>query len=61
MLYTAEENPQVIVTVDDMPAVCASLDCDYTYVANNVSITDFTFDGTQNASMNISSQVDDFK
>ena len=55
MLYTAEENPQVIVTVEDMPAVCASLNCDYTYIENNVTISDFTFDGTSTATMNISS------
>lgn len=30
-LYTAHEIPQVIVTVGDMPAVCAFAECGYEY------------------------------
>ena len=45
MLYTAEDTPQVKVTVEDMPAVCASLDCGYEYVPATSSIENFAFDG----------------
>lgn len=31
MLYHAASKPQVLVTVDDMPALCANLNCDYLY------------------------------
>lgn len=47
MLYTAEDTPQVKVTVDDMPAVCASLDCGYQYVSADSSIENFAFDGNR--------------
>lgn len=30
-LHTAHTKPQVMVKVDDMPAVCASVQCDFTY------------------------------
>jgi len=29
--YTYEEKPQVIVTIDEFPALCRHLDCDYEY------------------------------
>ena len=44
-LYTAEQKPQVLVTVDDLPAVCATLDCGYTYVAASALVTDFSLTG----------------
>lgn len=31
MLRTVETKPQVIVTVDGLPAVCHNLTCDFTY------------------------------
>ena len=46
MLYTAETEPQVIVTVDDTPAICANNNCGYEYVTNTNAITGFTYDGT---------------
>ena len=30
--YTIEEKPQVIVNIDEYPALCVNLDCDYTYI-----------------------------
>lgn len=35
-----------MVTVDDLPAVCAGLDCDYTYIACPADITSFSVSGT---------------
>jgi len=32
-LHTAETQPQVIITVDGLEAVCDSLNCSYKYVA----------------------------
>ena len=31
MLYTSATKPQVLVTVDGMPALCANLNCDFVY------------------------------
>ena len=31
-LYTDAQSPQVLVTVDDLPALCVNLNCDYAYV-----------------------------
>jgi len=44
-LHTAETSPQVIVTVDGIEAVCASLNCSYKYVPPVTKITNFTLDG----------------
>lgn len=46
-LHTAETKPQVIVSVDGIEAVCASLACDYTYVAAQAQIDSFSLTGTQ--------------
>jgi hypothetical protein len=32
MLYTVAQNPQVLVTVDGLPAVCPAANCDYSYI-----------------------------
>lgn len=45
-LYTNEEDPQVIVSVDGIEAACDSLACNYNYVASTSSITDFSLSGT---------------
>ena len=45
-LYTIENNPQLIVSIDGVEAVCDSLNCDYNYVAPASLITGFTYDGT---------------
>jgi hypothetical protein len=39
--YTREAIPQVLVTVDEFPALCTSLACDYTYYESAAVITDF--------------------
>ena len=48
MLKTYETKPQIIVSVDGLPAVCHNLTCDFTYVAPVGSVTAFTFDSTNN-------------
>ncbi len=45
-LHTAEPKPQVMVTVDDIEAVCASLDCGFNYVEPEANISDFNLVGT---------------
>jgi hypothetical protein len=45
-LHTVETSPQVIVTVDGVEAVCASLNCNYNYVAPLAEITSFSYSGT---------------
>jgi hypothetical protein len=44
-LHTIENDPQVIVTIDGIEAVCDSLKCGYNYVAPTSMITGFTYDG----------------
>lgn len=44
-IRTFEEKPQLIVTVNDVPAVCHNLTCDFTYIEPPVSMIDsFTYD-----------------
>jgi hypothetical protein len=45
-LFTDETKPQVTVTIDGMPALCASLSCDYTYEPVGAEITAMTVAGT---------------
>jgi hypothetical protein len=42
-LKTFETNPQLIVTVNDLPAVCHNLNCNYTYVTPVGEVTTFTY------------------
>jgi hypothetical protein len=44
MLETYEEKPQMIVEIDDMPAVCHSMDCGFTHIPAVGSVTSFVFD-----------------
>jgi hypothetical protein len=44
MLKTFESKPQLLVTVNDLPAVCHNLTCDYTYVEPAGAISSFTYD-----------------
>jgi len=41
MLETYEEKPQMIVQVDDMPAVCHSMDCQFTHIPAVGLVTEF--------------------
>jgi hypothetical protein len=34
MLYTPATSPQVLVTVNDLPAMCPAFNCDYAYKAS---------------------------
>lgn len=43
MLETYEEKPQMIVHVDDMPAVCHSMECSFMHVPAVGEVTSFTF------------------
>lgn len=42
LLYTDETTPQVMVTIDDQVALCASLACGYTYEAPIAEVTGMT-------------------
>ncbi len=44
-MYTNEVNPQVIVSVDGLEAVCDSLDCGFRYIEPTSNITDFSLSG----------------
>ena len=44
-LYTNESTPQVIVTIDGQIAICASLQCGYTYTGTPPLITGFSLNG----------------
>jgi hypothetical protein len=44
MLKTYETEPQVLVQIGDLPAVCHNLTCDYTYIEAVGEISAFTFD-----------------
>lgn len=64
MLYTNEENPQVIVTVNNMPAACVNLSCDYVYAdppalitGQTVSGNTVTIDGTNLPTTDISDTI----
>lgn len=46
MLETYEEKPQMLVEIDDMPAVCHSMDCGFTHIPAVGSITSFTLSGS---------------
>lgn len=46
MLKTYETEPQVIVKVKDLPAVCHNLTCDFTYTEPVGEVESFTFDET---------------
>jgi len=43
-LKTFEDRPQLIVSVNDLPAVCHNLNCNYTYVEpTGMKVTSFTY------------------
>lgn len=44
MLRTYETKPQLLVSVDGLPAVCRNVDCDFTYVETVGEVTAVTFD-----------------
>ena len=44
-LYTAETSPQVMVTVDGLPAICSEYKCGYTYTPASALITGFSLSG----------------
>jgi len=46
MLRTYETQPQVSVTVGDLPVACHNLDCDYAYIDAVGEVTSFSISGT---------------
>ena len=44
MLRTYETQPQLIVSVGDLPAVCHNLTCDFSYIEAQGQVTSFSFD-----------------
>lgn len=52
MLETYEEKPQMLVEIDDMPAVCHSMECEFTHIPAVGSVASFTFvEGTRTLTM----------
>jgi hypothetical protein len=49
MLRTYEEQPQVLVTVGDYPAVCHNMTCHYNYTVPEGEVTNFTYDSSTRA------------
>lgn len=45
-IHTEESQPQVIISIDGVEAVCHSLECGYTYKAPIASITNVELSGT---------------
>ena len=45
--YTRHADPQVVVEIDSMPAVCASTECDYVYYDGTSQITAFELSAQQ--------------
>ena len=46
MLRTYETKPQLLVTVDGVPAVCHNLTCDFAYINPDSEMVGFTYDET---------------
>jgi hypothetical protein len=44
MLRTYEVKPQLLVSVDDLPAVCHNMACDFTYMPPVGNVKSFTYD-----------------
>jgi hypothetical protein len=53
MLNTYETSPQMLVTVDTMPAVCHGMNCGYNTTAAVGSVTTFTYDDSNNRTLTI--------
>jgi hypothetical protein len=45
MLETYEEKPQMLVEVDEIPAVCHSMDCGFMHIPAVGEITEFSISG----------------
>jgi hypothetical protein len=43
MLKTFETKPQVMMTINKLPAVCHNLTCDFTYIQTAGEVTAFTY------------------
>jgi hypothetical protein len=43
-LYTNEEQPSLLVSIDGLDAVCPALNCSYNYIAPVPAITSYSFD-----------------
>lgn len=56
MLRTVHSNPQVLMTVDDLPVACREVDCDYLYIDTTPLVTGIAASNGNNAgdSMTIS-------
>lgn len=65
MLKTYETEPQVIVKVKNLPAVCHNLTCDFNYLEPVGELTSFTFDETTKklviTGTNLTDSLDDIR
>ena len=59
MLFTAETQPQVIVMIDDYPALCATTECGYVYESTAALITGVAVTGTNVVLTGVSLPIDD--
>ena len=48
MLKTYETEPQVLVQVGELPAVCHNLTCDFKYIVPVGEVIEYSFDNTTN-------------
>lgn len=51
--FTRETEPQVKVTVDDMPALCTGMACSYRYAEGSSLITSFSIGGSSSTELTI--------
>ena len=57
MLYTNVQGPQVLVTIDDLPAACADVNCDYDYTAVSASVQSQQYDEGDNLKITVELDV----
>jgi len=57
MLKTYSTVPQIVVTVNDLPAVCHNVTCGYKYTNATGEVTEFTFDESTNKLVLVGTQL----
>ena len=57
MLYTNVQGPQVLVTIDDLPAACADVNCDYDYTTVSASVSSQQYDEGDNLKITVELDV----
>jgi hypothetical protein len=52
-LHSDAQTPQILVTIDGMPALCVDLNCDFQYTVSSSSIATQAFDTTDNKTLTL--------